>query len=212
MKRYWDYSEGERAKLTVEAVEKLLAYELMERGVLQVEPLKLEEETPVSLPTRRVYLLREGDGNYGAMLDLGFETVEQAEAARDAIRFRREQSGWQGPHFTRPVKPIQVVAEELPTQDAFAAAKTPLDEQTRRATANAAERARFEKESKQVADATSGIWSDWRECRETEAKRQKIRDTLADYLRMTDGNEDLARAFLAKAFPADEIAEAVEAA
>jgi hypothetical protein len=182
MKRYWDCTESERAKLTAEQVEKLLAYELMEQGVLVVEPLKL---------------------------DLGFETVEQAEAARDAIRFRREQAHWQGPHFTRPVKPIQVVAEELPTQDAVMSAKVPLDEQTRRASANTAERARFEKESKKVADATSGIWADWRECRETEAHREKIRATLADYLRMTDGNEALARAFLVKAFPPDEIEAAL---
>jgi hypothetical protein len=209
MKRYWDHAESERAKMTAEQVEKLLAYELMEQGVLGVEPLKIEDEEPVPLPTRRVYLLREGDGNYGTMLDLGFETVEQAEAARDAIRFRREQSGWQGPFFTRPAKTIQVIAEELPTQDAVMAAKTSLDEQTRRASANTAERARFEKESKKVADATSSVWSDWRACRETEARFQKIRDTFAEYLRMTDGNAALARGFLAKAFPADEIEAAL---
>ena len=209
MKRYWDHTESERAKLTAEQVEKLLAYELMEQGVLQVEPLKLEEETPVPLPARRVYLLREGDGNYGTMLDLGFETVEQAEAARDAIQFRREQNGWQGPYFTRPVKPLQVVAEEMPTQDAVLAAKIPLDEQTRRERANTAERARFEQESKKVADTASGVWADWRECGETEAKHQKIRDTLTDYVRMTDGNGAVARAFLAKAFRVDEIEAAL---
>jgi hypothetical protein len=209
MKRYWDYTQSERATLTVEQVEKLLAYELMERGVLQVEPLKLEPEEPVKLDTRRVFLLREGDGNYGTMLNIAFATVEAAEAAREAIRFIREQQGWQGPHFTRPAKTLQVIAEDLPTEETVAAARVSLDERSRRESANSAERARFEKESKAVTDATSGIWSDWRGCREAEAKRQKIRDTLADYLRMTEGNDALARAFLAKAFPADEVEEAI---
>jgi hypothetical protein len=209
MKRYWDHTESERAALTAEQVEKLLAYELMEKGVLQVEPLRLEEPKPVSLSARRVFLLREGDGNYGAMLNIGFGTVEQAEACRDAITFIREQHGWQGPHFTRPVKHLQIVSEDLPTEAVVTEARAALAEESRVNSANAAAQNRYSEESKKVAEATSGIWSDWRECRDAEARRQKIRDTLADYRRMTGGDETLARAFLVKAFPAEEVEEAV---
>jgi hypothetical protein len=209
MKRYWDHSETERAKLTAEQVEKLLAYELMERGVLAVEPLTLEEEATVTLESRRVFLLREGDGNYGTLLNIAFATVEAAEAARKSIQFIREQKGWQGPYFTRPVKTLQVVAEDMPTEDIVTAAQVALEEQTRRANANAAARRKFEEESKKVSEATSGVWSDWRDCREAEARHQKIRDTLAEYIRMTEGNTSLARSFLGKAFPADEIAAAL---
>jgi hypothetical protein len=209
MKRYWDYSESERAKLTAEQVEKFLAYELMERGVLQVEPLNLEEPKPVSLPKRRVFLLREGDGAYGTMLNLGFETIEQAEACRDAIRFIREQQGWQGPHFTRPVKALQIVSEDLPTDDAVTAARSALEAESRIESANETARREYEAACKKVADATSGVWSDWRECQSVEARHQKIRDTLAGYVQMADGNEAMARAFLAKAFSPDEIEEAI---
>lgn len=208
-KRYWDLAERERAGLTAEEVEKLLAYELMEKGVLAVEPLKIEEVAPVPLPARSVFLLREGDGNYGTLLPLVFATIEQAEAARDAVQFIREQDGWKGPWFTRPVNALQVVTEYMPTKDAVLAAKVPLDEQQRREAANSAARSEHEKACKAVADATSGIWDDWRECRRVEAKLQKIRDTFAEYLRMTDGSEDLARAFLAKVFDAEEIYAAV---
>jgi hypothetical protein len=211
MKRYWDHTEAERAALTGEQVEKLLAYELMEQGVLQVEPLKLEEESEVALPTRRVFMLREGDGSYGTLLNLGFATIEQAEACRDAIQFIREQQGWQGPHFTRPVKALQVVSEDLPTADAVTAARVPLEERSRREQANAAARRTFEEDSKKVANATASVWSDWHEQREAEARRQKIRDTLASYREMTEGNEAMARAFLAKAFPDDDIEAAVGA-
>jgi hypothetical protein len=209
MKRYWDYSEQERAKLTATQVEQLLAYELMEQGVLQIEPLTLEEPKPVSLPTRRVFLLREGDGDYGTMLDLGFETIEQAEACRDAIRFIRAQQGWQGPHFTRPVKTLQIVSEDLPTEDVVSASRAALDAERRVETANETARREHDEATKKIADATSGIWSDWHDCRRVEARHQKIRDTLADYARMTDGDEAMARAFLAKAFPADEIDAAI---
>jgi hypothetical protein len=209
MKRYWDYSEAERANLSVERVEQFLAYELMEQGVLGVEPLKIEEIREIRLPTRRVFVLNEAQQYSGTTsLDIGFETIEQAEAARDAIRFVRE-SPWNGTAHVRPVRAITITSEELPDEAAVTASKAALDENTRRSNANATAKREHEEASKKIADATFGIWSDWRECREVEAKRQKIRDTFAEYLRMTDGNEPLARGFLAKAFPADEIEAAL---
>jgi hypothetical protein len=102
MKRYWDYSEQERAELTAEQVEKLLAYELMEQGVLVVEPLRVEEIQEIKLPTRRVFMLSEAQQYSGTTsLNIGFETIEQAESARDAIRFVRE-SPWNGTAHVRP--------------------------------------------------------------------------------------------------------------
>jgi hypothetical protein len=210
MKRYWDHTESERAKLTAEQVEKLLDYELMEKGVLQVEPLKLEEEQPVPLPTRRAFMLREVDGTYASqLLGFAFESIGKAEACRDALEFIREQDGWQGPHFTRPVKQIEIVAEDLPTKDAVVAARVPLAEQQRRATANATAKREHEEACKKVAEATADVWSDWRACQEAEARHERVRKTLAEYLAMTDGNDVLARAFLAKVFPPDEIVAAV---
>lgn len=210
MKRYWDHSESERAAMSMEQVEKLLAYELMEQGVLQVEPLKLEEIQPVSLPTRRVFMLCEASGYGGAPanLELGFDTIEQAEAARDAIRYIRE-SPWNGTAHIRRARAIVIASEELPDEAAVAAAKAILDENTRRSSANTAAKRQYEEDTKKVSDATTGVWGDWRDCQRAEAKRQKIRDTLAEYVRMTEGDENLACAFLAKAFPADEIEAAV---
>jgi hypothetical protein len=209
MKRYWDYSEQERAELTAEQVEKLLAYELMEQGVLVVEPLRVEEIQEIKLPTRRVFMLSEAQQYSGTTsLNIGFETIEQAESARDAIRFVRE-SPWNGTAHVRPVRALTIASEELPDETAVAAAKAVLDENTRRSNANATARREHEEACKKVADATSGIWSDWHDCRRVEARHQKIRDTLADYVRMTDGDAAMARAFLGKAFPADEIEAAL---
>lgn len=209
MKRYWDLSETERAKLTYEQVEKFLAYELMEKGVLQVEPLVLEEVAPVELPKRRVFVLEEANG-YGGFghLDLAFDTIEQAEACRNAIRYIRE-SAWNEGAKTRPVRALQITAEELPSDVDVAARKAAIDEHTRREQANAKAKREHEEACKKIADATSGVWTDWHACRAAEARRQRIRDTFTEYARMTDGNGDLARAFLAKAFPVDEIEAAI---
>lgn len=211
MKSYWDYSEQERAKLTEEQVEKLLAYELMEKGVLQVEPLQIEEAQPVDLPTRRVFVLHEAD-EYGSTsrLPLAFDTIEQAEATRDAIR-HIVQTAYRETDRTRPARAVRIVAEELPTQDDVTARKAVLDARNELVQRNEAARREHEKACKAVADATSGVWDDWRACRDAEARYQKIRDTLAEYVRMTDGNEDMALAFLVKVFSAEEIKAAVGA-
>ena len=205
MKTYWDFTERERAGLATEQVEKLLAYELMEQGVLQVEPLKLEDVEPVEIPKRRVFELLEANGYGGhTNLEIGFDTIEQAEACRNAIRYIRE-APWNGVPHARPVRELQISAEELPTAEAATAQKAALDELKRRESANAEATQRFEEETKKVAEATARVWSDWHECRRTEARHQKIRDTLAEYSRMTEGDGPLSLAFLAKAFPAEEI-------
>jgi hypothetical protein len=209
MKTYWDYTETERAKLTYEQVEKLLAYELMAQGVLMVEPPKVEEVQPVALATRRVFMLVETKQHFGnENLGLAFDTIEQAEAARDAVRYRHE-APWNGTPHVRPVRALAIVSEEMPDEAAVTASKAVLEENKRRVAANEAAKREYEEASKKVADATAGIWSDWHECLRAEVRRQKIRDTLTDYRRMTEGNETMARSFLGKAFPADEIDAAV---
>lgn len=50
-----------------------------------------------------------------------------------------------------------------------------------------------------------GVWDDWNGCRDEEARLEKIRKTLADYERMTDGNKDMALGFLAKVFDVEDI-------
>jgi hypothetical protein len=210
MKRYWDYTESERAKLTEEQIEPLLAYELMERGVLGVTPLVLEDVAPVKLPASRVYMLVESDsyGNGTSTLGIGFANVEAAEECRNRIGYVLEHS-WNEPPHVRPPRSIRVVADDLPTSEAVATSKAAITEQKRREEANKAAIHKHEEACKAASDATSGIWSDWAACRETEAHNQRIRDTLAEYLRLTDGNTIMARVFLAKAFPPGEIAEAL---
>lgn len=209
MKRYWDHSEAERAALTEEQVKGLLAYELMEKGVLAVAPMTLAEVTEVEVPKRRVFALLEANGyGSGTHLGIAFETIENAEACRRSIGFIREQE-WSAGAKVRPARNLQIVAEDVPMESDVAARKSALEEKARRERANAEEVRRYEADCKKASDATSNIWADWMECRKAEARHEKIRQTLADYLTMTDGNADLARAFLAKAFPVEEIVEAL---
>ena len=57
-------------------------------------------------------------------------------------------------------------------------------------------------------DVLDKVWEDWHECRSERAKCQRIRDTRQEYLRMCDGNTEIAEKFLAKLFSAEEIAKA----
>ncbi len=209
MKRYWDHSERERAAMSVEEVEKLLAHELMEKGVLQVEPLALEEEMAVPLPTRRVFLIHEVD-QYGRLspLPLGFDSIEEAEPFLKSIRYIRE-TPYHEPVRTRPVRALQVVAEELPTEDGVAAHKVALQERASLVRRNEAAREAHDTACRAVTDATESLWEDWRSCKAAEIRHQKIRDTLAKYVQMTEGDELKARHFLDLAFPVDEIEAAL---
>lgn len=210
MTRYWDLTQQERAKLTAAEVEKFLAYELMEKGVLAVEPLVLEEVTPLDLPKRRVFVLHEASqwGSGTSSLGIGFETIEEAEAAKRAVRFIHE-SPWNGvPHF-RAARALSITSEESPAEESVSLHKAALAEQKRREEANAKAKREHGEASDKAANATSSVWTDWHSCRAAEAKRERIRDTLAAYTLMTDGNATMARAFLAKAYPEAEIAVAL---
>lgn len=209
MKRYWDHSEEERARLTEEEVKDLLAYELMEKGVLRVEAPKFEAVSAVEIPKTPVFTLSEATG-YGSDLPLGigFDTLEQAEACRGAIRYIREAQ-WNEPARIRAPRALQIIAENLPSTRDFAARKALLDENTRRERVNAEAQKEYEAACKMVSDATSDVWSDWFACQKAEARHEKIRRTLAEYRLMTGGDETMARRFLDKAFPREDILAAV---
>jgi hypothetical protein len=209
MKRYWDYSERERAALTTEQVQGLLARELMEKGVLQVDPPKLEEVVPVDIRKGRVFSLAEVK-EYGnvSTLGLSFSTLEQAEAVKLAAPLVRVTSYGEEPHV-RLAHSLQIVTEEMPSEESVTLAKAALAENRRREQANASAKAEYERAQREVDKATADVWSDWAKCQRTEERHKKIRATLDEYTRMTEGNTEMARGFLAKVFDADEIEAAL---
>lgn len=211
MQRYWDYSEKERAAMTEEQVEQLLGYELMERGVLKVDPPAIQTMLPVDMPKRRVFSLAETD-QYGNAKPIGisFDTIGQAEACLAAVPMMRVHE-WNVEQHVAPIKGITVIAEELPDTAAVLAAKATTDDNRRRKNENDEAQRQYEAAVKKVSDATSDVWSDWHDCRRKADEAKKIRDTFDEYKRMTGGNEEMARAFLAKAFDASEIEEALAA-
>lgn len=210
MQRYWDYSEKERAAMTEEQVEVLLGYELMEKGVLKVDLPVVHDMLPVDMPKRRIFSLAEID-QHGTTKPIGvsFETIAQAEACLTFNPLKRVDE-WNTEHHVASCN-MTIIAEMLPDAAAVIAAKATTDDNRRRKAENDEAQRRYEQELKKVNDATSGVWSDWHDCRRKADEAKKIRDTFDEYKRMTGGNEELARAFLAKAFEANEIEEALAA-
>lgn len=207
MNRYWDLSEKDRSELTQEQVESLLTVELMEKGVVKVEPpIKVQVEE-ISPPSLTLFCVKAGYRDPGC----GYMKAEDAaEAARNAVALDYDYIG--GVHYNKlgkgrdvEITPVQVYTpEELQLQrakiernNAAKAANTKADEEYKAA-------------CKAVEDACSGVWDDWFEQRSTRSRYERIVKTYKEYLTTCDGNEEIAFKFLRKAYLDPEIALALE--
>ena len=68
----------------------------------------------------------------------------------------------------------------------------------------------YEKAIKEQNKVLDEVWSDWWRCKERAYELQKIIDTKAEYLKMTDNNEEVAMSFLKKIYSEEDIKEALE--
>jgi hypothetical protein len=208
MKRYWDHTEEERAALTAPQVEALLGYELMEKGVLVIGNPPAEAPAEVPIPTRRVYCLVEKNGGVVNDLDLCFNDETKARAALGFITWIRE-APWNAPAHTRAPRDLMVMAVEMPNEADVAASRAALADRERRKREHDEAKRGYDEAQKKVAESTADVWSDWRRCIAEENHRERIRATMAEYLKMTDGNDGLARSFLAKVFTPEDIRSAL---
>jgi len=208
-KSYWDLSEKDRAALTSEQVEQHCGYELMAAGVLRVAPLELTPEPKAPEPQTLVYRVRKRDA-FGRGFDVAF--ADPANAQRFAelapLMVSTEWLGGSTAEYVEPMAPCEMVAVNL-----YSKAEVDLHKATLRKAAEirqANEKATQEhaKATKAQDDALAGLWADWMACRAKAAQMERVADTFAEYVKMA-GSEVLAARFLAKAFPAPTIANAV---
>lgn len=205
MKRYWDYDEKERAELTEEQVRELLDYELMEKGVLKVPALSIEVPRPVDIPTRKVFTIQV---DAYTKLGVAFDTIEAAQSFLALKPMMRVESYAEKAHC-KPLDKATVAIEDLPSESDVATRRQALRENQKIEARNVEAKHEHDAALMEIDEATSGIWADWRSCLAAKAKREKVSATFGEYKRLTDGNEGLARTFLAKVFSSSEIADAL---
>lgn len=205
MKTYWDYSEKERSEMDEVQVAGFLDCELMSKGVLKPAPLVLEPVEEIKLPTETYYRLKRDWRDIGNVL---FASPEDAQTVARMVLFSSDRDFETGRDFVQRIDDLSVMAVQLSAEESKAQAKAALVQEKERKERNQKAKDAFEKATEAASKATAAIWSDWQACLSMAREHQKVRDTLADYTKLTEGDEVLATQFLAKAFSEQAIAEA----
>jgi hypothetical protein len=110
--------------------------------------------------------------------------------------------------YVHPGEAASVVPMDLPTREAIDEFGEALRLAKAARSRNTKAREAYEKALRETEKAAADIVNDWHEAQRLEARYQHIRDTLAEYIKMADGNCDIAKTFLSKAFAPSDIEEA----
>lgn len=200
MKRYWDYTERERAAMTREQVEQFFDYELMERGVLKVPPLILQDLKPEPDLKRTTWF------QVGSVL---FNTIEKAEAY---MKLEPHTSGYNyavgyDKEYAEPVdKEIKQVQKF--DREEMANAATVLSANKAIKEANRKDEQAHAKATEEQGRVLDGLTSDWMECQDRDRQHKRVIDTRLNYLQLANGDDVIAENFLRKLFPVAVIEEA----
>lgn len=207
MRRYWDLTELERARLDRDQVESYLDMELMERGVLRPEAPLLEPLKAPTPDTYNVFVVKVGHHN----LQIAFDTAEDANKFLDLDPDIVEHDWRTGRDFLKLIDAdeARVVQETYTTEQELGRCRAALEEDKKTVERNQAALSAYEKALDVVNEATRTLLDDWYNCRARETHLGRIRGTYADYLVLSQNQEAVARKFLAKVFTSDDIEEAI---
>lgn len=203
MKTYWENSEVERMNMKHEEVQSLIDIELMTKGIIKVNPPSFKEIKSLDQFEKVIYYEVSG---------ILFKTMEQASAFVQ-LNPLKEAYDYYGAGYDfkyaesadNSIKTVHLFkADDIKiNQGVFKWNKTAKEY-------NEAEEKKYKKELETMDAATSPVWDDWNEKQATRYKCDRINETYQDYLKMTEGNEQLARDFLTKIYSESEIKLAEE--
>jgi len=211
MNSYWDLTEQERAAMTREQVSAFLDVELMQKGVAKVHAPTLHDIPELELPTTE-YFGVEFKGDYSMPRDSGFvfTTLEQAQAFINAQPLKKDVDyPADGRNFAKPCCEGKITPTQLPSEQAVLNTKAQLEEVRTLKEANQKANDTYSEARKAINEATSGVWENWDRCREKMAEAEAVRDTWQEYVKLCDGNTEIARTFLDKLYDPHRIEEAV---
>lgn len=198
MKTYWDYTNKERSEMSEQEVSAFMDAELMSKGVLKVLAPTLRSITPINIPTSVYFQV----GN------VVFKDVTQAEAFLKLSPARENYDYNVGYEF----KYAELLETEIKqvryySRQDLLTLKSELSKNNESKKHNDSVQIEYEKAIKKVNDVTNGVWEDWYDQRRTAERHQKLRDTEADYIKLTNGDVDIARTFLLKVYSQEQINE-----
>lgn len=198
---YWDLTEEERGLLTEAQMQTYCDYALMEAGVLKpTSPGHFEDNPPV-LNRKPFYRVRLA-GRYGSHLEVGFDSVEDAEdfIGLKPVQITNMYIGHQSVEYMKPVLDPVIERVELTDESEVTTHKTKIERYNADKSEHSRKVEEYEQSLKKAAKALEGIWENYRSCQATLAKLKLVRDTFDQYVTMTAGNKQMARSFLNKTF------------
>lgn len=212
MRTYWDLTEDERGRLSEEDVSRYVDAELMVKGVLKVKPLVLDPEPGEPEPRAMVYIVRTKGKHYGHTdLDVAFldEGSARSFLSLSPLAITREYVAGECVAVSAPLAEPEIAAVAMYEANEVVVIRADLERAGSIRLANAKRQQDFDVAEKSQREALQGLWENWRECRARVAKIHDVAAVFAEYLRMSDGSEVVARAFLAKVYDADLIESAI---
>jgi hypothetical protein len=209
MNNYWKLSNAERAALTEEEVNSFVEIELMEKGVLNVPPaVELLDIREPDVPKTMIFVVSApNEWNGHDRLPFGFVDVASAQAFADLLTKSgaKLESGYGTGRieYLQPFSSLAVSSVTVASHDAYLEHKAELERVASRKKANEETKAERERLEKEIASATEGLWDDWRESQHHAGKLEDVRTTFERYLKLSDGDRKIARAFLQTAYSGD---------
>lgn len=212
MKNYWDYSEMERSELTEDQIKSLLDVELMTAGALKPVAPKLKEVSPNPLGEKAKFFNIQAKDKYGSQssVDVCFANIEDANkflALKPFIRDYEYEIG-SDYYYAKPITEAAIKVDELYSQEQINSYRSVMKQRRSATEENERLTKLYTTACAKSEKITEGVWKDWYACHAQRGDMQAVVDTFKDYLKLTEGNSELALTFLAKAFDAETIESA----
>lgn len=199
MKSYWDYKEKERAKLSEQEVQELLDIELMIKGVKKISAPVLKDIEEVSVATETWF---EVDGIF----------FQNAEAAQKFLALNPKKSTYDYAcgydyHYAAPIEQT-IEQKQLYSQQHLLNLATILKKNKEAKQENEKLLSEYDKAIKEQNKVLDFVWQDYWRCKARASELQQIVETNAVYLKMTNGDKNMALEFLKKVYSEADIKEA----
>ena len=181
MNRYWDMTKRERAELTHEQIEALLTVELMEKGVVKIDPPNLIPVIPIPEPDMVLYAPKAG---YGTP-DYGYRTADEAaRMLNGAVTISSDYIGGKSIK-TAKTEDLEIAEVKVYSKELLTTHRVAIEKNNAAELENSKAKKLWEEADKKVSDATKSLWSDYYECQSLATRMCKVRDTYKEYVALS---------------------------
>lgn len=208
---FWELSDRQIAELSEEKVRTFIDIELMEQGILKMErPTFSDVDALVYDKKEFVTPVFIGEDGSTVESSVVFETREAAAEFLKLRPFVIERDWRLNCTIVKRVIDAKLDIKEQAEFSSIQKIRIELEKSAKAREENDTKMRAWREHNEKVDKASQQIWSAWFGAQRTFQHYKNIVSTFKNYVGLCSGDEDLAKTFLAKAFPPDEIEQAFE--